>query len=167
MGKWCLISTVVLFLLTVTLAESQTQSIRVTVNHNRTIEKLVEAGKYDWSNPDITSKNFPSSQKGKDQVSIQLVYFDRYLTSDEILKTLAKQGLRPATLKELLTLGEQHPDLQRQFPIVALGSVGQNSDGDRFVAYLWGGGLKRHLRLRWLESRWRALCRFAAVRKSA
>jgi hypothetical protein len=103
----------------------------VVVNYNRTIEQLVKAGKYDWSNPDITSKNFPSNKKGNAQVSIQLVHFDRTMTSDEVLKELDKQGLRPATLPELLAFGAKYPDKQREFPIVALGSVWRSRGGDR------------------------------------
>jgi hypothetical protein len=166
MSKRCLILTVVLFLLAVTLAESQTQGFRVTVNYGRTIKEQVKAGKYDWSNPNITSKNFPFSQKGKASILIQLIHFDQDMTSAEVLEELSKQGLRPATLPELLVFGAKFPDKQRDFPIVALGSVWRSDDDRRdVVAYLYHNGSERDLDLRWLERWWSGLCRVAAVRK--
>ena len=139
----------------------------VTVNYNRTIEELVKAGRYHWQNSDITSQNFPSSRKGKAQVLIQLVHFDRDITSDEVLKALDKQGLRPVTLPELLAFGAKYPDKQCAFPIVALGSVWRVSGVGRRVAYLWRGAGSRGLGLYWLGDGWGAHSRFAAVRNSA
>ena len=74
-------------------------------------------------------------------------------------------GYRPATLAELLALGESQPELQRQFPIIALGSVWRGAFGRRRVACLYVPGYGRRLNLYYLDNDWRAHCRFLAVRK--
>ena len=136
----------------------------LTINYTRTIEDGVKAGKYDWANSDITTNHFPSKETGTKEVSIELIHFGQDKTTDEVLSELDKKGLRPATLKELLALGEKHPDLQREFLIVAFGSVWQDAD-DRYCAYLDGGGSERGLDLGWVDGRWDDFFRFAAVRK--
>src|SRR5258706_591723 len=94
----------------------------VNVDYSASLEQLVKAGKYDWFNDDITGRNFPSSEKGTAQVLVYLVNFNRDINSEDVVKELDRQGLRPATLKELLALGASYPDLQRKDLIVS--SVG-------------------------------------------
>jgi len=141
------------------------QIFPVTVNYDLTVEEMIEAGKYDWKNPDITSDNFPVTRRGTSEVEIHLVHFDRVIETEEVLRELDKMGLRPAELPELLALGAGSPDLQRQFPIIALGSVFRRSHGHRHAPVLWGGSGRRYLGLHWLGDRWNAYDRFAAVRK--
>ena len=142
-------------------------SFKVTVDYSKTLEQMIADGKYDWKNSDIKAKNFPLNGQGTTAVNIELVHFNRNIESDTALAELDKMGLRPATLPELLAFGAKYPDKQREFPIVALGSVWRSLNGDRYVACLCCDGSKRFLRLFWLEDGWAAFCRFAAVRKSA
>ncbi len=141
------------------------EKINLVANYDRSVEDGIKAGKYNWSNSNITSSHFPSEEAGTKEVSIELIYFGRNMETNEVLSELDKMGMRPATLKELLALGEKHPDLQREFPIIALGSVWQVPDGGRGCAYLGGGGSGRGLSLRWIGGGWIDCCRFAAVRK--
>ncbi len=137
----------------------------LTINYSRSVEDGVKAGKYDWSNSDITSSHFSSDEVGTKEVSIELIHFGRNMETNEVLSELDKMELRPATLKELLAFGEKYPNLQRKFPIIALGSVWQYPDGNRRCAHLGGRDSERNLNLRWLVRRWNDHCRFAAVRK--
>src|ERR1039458_7111616 len=139
----------------------------LTVDYSKTLEQMIADGKYDWKNSEIKAKNFPLNGQGTTAVNIELVHFNRNIESDTALAELDKMGLRPATLPELLAFGAKYPDKQREFPIVALGSVWRSLNGDRYVACLCCDGSKRFLRLFWLEDGWAAFCRFAAVRKSA
>ena len=135
------------------------------VNYDLSVESLVINGKYDWKNDAITGKNFPTTRKGEVDLVLELVHFNKVLTSEEVLKELDKMGYRPAELHELLTFGEKYPDIQRQFPVFALGSLLRLWDDDRHVPCLlrFGGG--RDLYLRYFSVRWGEDCRFAAVRK--
>lgn len=140
-------------------------SYRVSVNYDQTIEQLVMDGKYDWFSKDVTSGHFPSNEKGVAEVLVYLVNFNRDISSEDAVKELDRQGLRPATLKELLALGIAQPDLQRNNPIVALGSTWRDSIGDVRVPFLGGGGSRRRLYLLWWLGDWPSYWPFAAVQK--
>ena len=137
----------------------------IFVDYTKSIEELVKLGKYDWANGDITTKNFPTKRSGKMKTEINLIHFDRSISSEEVLKELDKMGYRAAELYELLTFGARYPDVQREFPVVALGSVWQSPSASRCVAYLRRRDSKRYLLLYDFGRGWSAYCRFAAVRK--
>jgi hypothetical protein len=139
-------------------------SYPVTIDYRQTLESMIKAGRYDRVNSDITDKHFPVSA-GDTDVVIELVHLNRDASSDDVLAELQRRGLRPATLPELLAFGATYPEQQREFPIVALGSVWQYWSGDRDVPYLWSDSFERCLNQFWIVGRWYALCRFAAVRK--
>jgi hypothetical protein len=79
---------------------------------------------------------------------------------------MEKAGYRPARIEELLALGASQPELQKEFPIVALASVWRGPGGDRRVPYLRWDVAGRRLDLSWFEYGWTGDYRFAAVRKS-
>jgi hypothetical protein len=136
-----------------------------TVNYDQPIEEARKAGNYDWENSDITSKNYPTSRKGTADIVLHIEHFDRQISSETVIAELDKKGLRPAETHELLALGATYPELQREFPIIALGSVWQDRDGGRSVPCLDRGGSKRGLDLDWFDGKWRADYRFAAIPK--
>ena len=138
---------------------------RLSVDYDRSVEDGIAAGKYDWTNDNITQKNFPSNRKSVAEVDVQLVPFGRVMTTDAVARELDKLGLRPAELPELLTLGERHPDLQREFPIIALGSRWRYPGGDWSVPCLSRYGAERGLDLGWVGRGGSVVCRFAAVSK--
>ena len=138
----------------------------VTVDYDQTVEQLIKTGKYDWFNYDLTSLNFPSNEKGVAEVLVYLVNFNRGISSEDAVKELDRQGLRPATLKELLALGVAQPDLQRNKPIVALGSEWRDSVVFVYVPCLVGLEGDRRLDLDWWwGGNWVSEWLFAAVRK--
>ena len=95
------------------------------------------------------------------------------MESDVMIAEMDKRGYRPATIEELLALGESHPALQREFPIIALGSCWMIPHGaGSLVPGLWAIFGDRYLAVGWLESRldynslrWDDNYRFLAVRK--
>jgi hypothetical protein len=87
------------------------------------------------------------------------------MTSEQVIVEIDKAGYRPAKIEELLALGEAQPDLQRQFPIVALGSVWRDSDGSRYVPYLSSSAAERGLSLHCFGRDWSGLYRFLGRRK--
>lgn len=139
----------------------------ITVDYGRSVEDGVKTGRYDWSCSDITTRNFPTpaNLKGTVEVTVELIPFNRTISSDNVLRELDRRGYRPAELQELLAFGEKYPDVQRQFPVVALGSVWQDPDGGRSVPCLFGDGSGRDLGLGWIGGDWSGICRFVAVRK--
>lgn len=143
--------------------------IYLAVDCGRTLEEMIAAGKYDWKNDDITSKNFPITGTGKDEWEFELVHPNRDISTTDAQKETAK-GSDPANpwmdakIEHLLAYGEAFPETQRKFPIVALGSVAE-VDGDRYVPYLREDASERDLSLRWIGRAWNSRFRFLRVRK--
>lgn len=137
----------------------------IVVDYNRSLADMIKAGKYDRVDSGINTEHFPLKGKGKHELTAILFLFDRYIESDDAIVEMDKQGYRPATIEELLALGEKYPKLPKEFPIIALGSVWRNPDGDRSVPYLYWLILERNLNLGWFDDRWNASCRFLALRK--
>ena len=138
--------------------------LSVIVDYTMSLADMIKAGKYDWTNHDITEKRFPVKGEGKKETAVELIHFNRVMNSNQVEQELDKMGLRPGTIEELLAFGATFPETQRKFPILALGSVAEISGG-RVVAYLDGGGSERRLRLYWPDNDWSVVCRFLAVRK--
>jgi hypothetical protein len=103
--------------------------------------------------------------KGKVDVNLELVHFNKRINSDDAIAELKRQGLRPATLWELLAFGSAYKEKQREFPIVALGSIWRDL-GDRHAPCLWSNSDERYLYLYWYDDEWYGYCRFAVVRES-
>ena len=144
------------------------EMITLTVDYSRTLKQMIADGKYDWKNENITEKNFPIPEevKGKKvEISTKLFHFNRDISSEDAKKEMDKDGFRPATLFEQQAFAQKHPDLQRQFPIVALGSVWRDANDSRRVPCLVVDDDKRKLYLNWFVNDWAAYCRFLAVRK--
>lgn len=141
----------------------------IFVNYDQSIEELVRLGKYVFSDNRIDTKHFPTNRVGKAEMEIKLIHFNRSILSKDAIEKMDKKGYRPAELHELLAFGEKYSDVQHKFSIIALGSVWQDSDGDRYFACLYKnkGDLGCHLLLSTVTHGWLKNCHFAAVRKSA
>lgn len=157
-GVWDKIASVI-----VEAGKKISQVSTLVVDYGRSVKDGVAAGKYDYANDNITEENFPPAEheKGKKEQTFTLYHFGKDVDSDYAIAQMEK---RPATLRELLAFGEAHPELQRDFPIIVLGSVWVDH-GRRRLAYLDGCGSGRYLSLSYDGGRWRALCRFLGVGK--
>ena len=165
--KKILVSVAVLFFVIYAALElaSQKDSYPISVDYERSVEDGVKAGLYDYTNPNITSINFKTKRKGKADLVVELVRFNTRISTDYALRELDRMGYRPVELRELLAFGEKYPEVQRKFPIIALGSAWWRRDGVRRVPCLYGSGSRRDLYLHWVEYGWGLFYRFAAVRK--
>jgi hypothetical protein len=129
-----------------------------------TLTEGIALGKYDWKNGDITTERFPiAGNQGKKEVFT--VHFNRTMESSEaVIAELDKLGYKPAETADLLALGKDQLELQRQFPIIALGSSAV-VHGSRYVPYLYEYVSERRLSLYYFHDGWYDDCRFLAVRK--
>jgi hypothetical protein len=137
----------------------------VTIDYGMTVEQMVEAGNYDWNNRDINSRNFPAKGDGAVETTLELVHLNKVARTAEVEAYLKANGLRAATLAELLAFGAKYPEIQLEFPVVALGSSWFDPLSDRYVPYLFRRGSERTLSLVWRGYDWIVDCRFLAVRK--
>ena len=137
----------------------------LTVDYSRTVADGIRAGRYDYVNSDITARHFPTTRTGTHEEKVELMHLDRDISTEDALREMDAHGYRPADLHELLAFGEKYPEIQREFPVVALGSVWRSRAGSRYVPSLDGDGTERDLGLEWDARDWDAGCRFAVVRK--
>jgi len=142
-------------------AERKTSKVfPVTIDYNRTLDQMIAACACGYNNPSITTANFPISGTGIVPQEIILIDLDHDVEGDEVLRELTAVGLEPARIEHALAFGEKYPDVQRERPVVFLGSV-----WDGRVPYLDGWRDERGLRLSDWHDGWSRDCRFAAVRK--
>jgi len=126
--------------------------------------ELVKRGKYDWVNHLITDKLFPIKSHSPQSRTLELVQFDRDVTSDEVFAEFARRGLKRPTYEDALVFGITYPEEQRKHPVFFLHEpVGV--DGHRDVLVLSEGAGGRGLFLFWFGSRWGRSDVFAGLRK--
>ncbi len=136
------------------------------ISANLFLSDRIALGKYGWVNSNINEKNFPTTAEKDYEVEYKVFHFDRFVSSDDVIVEMEKEGFKPANILELLKLGEVEPDFQREFPIVALDSAWRSADGDHDVPFLNYDGGERGLSLGWCGRRgWNGRCRFLGVRK--
>ncbi|MCE9586543.1 hypothetical protein K8R04_04490 [Candidatus Uhrbacteria bacterium] len=125
---------------------------------------------FDWVYDGYKSAKFTPIDVCKDvstesrEIEFELVHLNKGVSTDKALAELDKQVLRPALYEELLAFAVKYPELQKQFPIVALGSV-YRVDGYLCSPYVLWDGSERRLHFSWFDGDWSDSCRFLAVRK--
>lgn len=105
-------------------------SFPLAVNWKQSLASAIrESGDWFSVDRDINEENFHvresvvrASASGSVVTEAVTVGYHDHLPKSVILTNLTSQGLRPATLMELLALCEQHPHLLRRYLIIALGS---------------------------------------------
>lgn len=147
------------------VAQAIIDTYHLVVNHGKTLKEMIATGHYDWVNSDITEANFPLDKgEGIVEMDTEVIHIGRDISSDDALKELDRRGYRAGTAAELLAFGATYPEKQREFPIVALGTV-RLLDGYRRVLCLWDDRSERDLGLSWFDVDWDGRSRFLAVRK--
>jgi hypothetical protein len=141
---------------------------RVTTGDGRSTEALVEAGRYGYAHSCVTSENFPARHLGGHRVrEIVLLEFEHALTSDEAIAAAARRGLERPGYEDALYFGAQHPEPQRQRPIVFLHDPWFGFFGRRDVLCLWCNAERRELGLEDFDAPWSPRHRFAFVAADA
>lgn len=125
---------------------------------------------FDWVYDGYKSVKFTAIDVCKDvsmetrEIEFELVHLNKDASTDTARAELDKRELRPALYEELLAFAAKYPELQKQFPIVALGSVCRYG-GNLGSPYVNRSGAERGLGFGWLGRDWSGGCRFLAVRK--
>lgn len=154
----------------VALAKVASNVLRISVGGNWTTEQVVRDGNYDWSNPNITSQLFPwrrrSGKRTIELVDMTQHGFPSEYSFDDSLAVLRKLGLDRPVYEDGLFTGKQHPEKQKERPVmfphepVVVG-------GRPRVVCLWGSAGDRGLSLDWTGSRRASGVLVAGVRKSS
>jgi len=126
------------------------------------LKPLIDDLKLDYINKNITDENFPYGEF-QDGGDVTLFHPNRYMSSNDVTAAMENEGLRPATLHEMLIWAAENWNGEDW--VIALGSVA-SLDGEQHVAFLDRFDTERGLYLVWRDYVWSGFCRFAAVRKS-
>jgi hypothetical protein len=126
-----------------------TRAYSLNVNFDIPVEEMVKRGAYQYvesgaRSTAFTAANYPSTQTGALQLQVHLMPFQGVSIKDA-LNELNATNYQPATLHELLAFGEQYPDVQLRFSIVAPGTQIETHPGYFSVPRLGVGGLGRVL----------------------
>ena len=135
----------------------------VTVVYGRSLDDMVQAGRYDSVHRGIALESFQGLGPGRGIVDIVVIHFNSHISSEDALMEMYKCGLRSATLPELLALGELYPTLQRKNSIIALGSVFDGGVVGAQVVWLHGWVRERTLSMLPIDCEWNPFYCFAAV----
>ena len=121
---------------------------------------IIAAGRFENINSNITAERFPLQPNDLKIKKVHIVKLRRVSSAVDARKLLDEQGLRPATLLELLWWWLTNPDRQADCLVVALGQVWEG-----VVPYVHGAGASRELDLCRVADGWTEIYAFAAVEK--
>lgn len=139
------------------------QILRCTMDTSVGISDLIGRGGYDRVDANIVERSTLQTRNGVEHRDVILLHVNERAATQNLLEMIGRFGLRPVTLHELLWVGIQHPNIQREAPIVSLSPVA------KVLAYPCAAYLgryeeeKRELGLARLNTFWPKSCRFAAV----
>ncbi len=148
------------------MRDVRTENLTVNVRHNLSVDELVELNKFGWKDDCMTSKNFPSRKGKAKKEELIVVSMGRDASTKDILKMMKVLKLKAAKPVAFLSLTLDHPNRQKENPLVALGQIWRDSSGSRLVPCAWGFGGKRRLSLSYFGDDWGSDYRFLAVRNS-
>ena len=141
----------------------------IAIRHRDNFAQRIQKLACNWLHPWITAENTPvvvDKKKGVEKKEVFVVHLNRSIGSDDAVAALAALDppLKPAVHEDLIAFGTDHKEVQREFPIVQLGSSWVHPDYGRVVSYLGRHDSDRVLSLRVWHGEWHAACRFLAVR---
>lgn len=141
---------------------------RITVGDGRSTEALVAAGRYGYAHSAVLSENFPARHAGGVRVrELVLLAFDHEVTAPEVMAEAARRDLQAPTYEDALYFGIEHPEAQREAPIVFLHEPWVGYFGRRDVLCLWDNAGRRELGLDGFDDTWDRHVRFALVTRTA
>ncbi len=138
-------------------------AMEMVLDYSQTLEQMIATWHFDGWNRAVTIERFPMLGTGKVTLKPELIHFDHCMSIEDAGDTMVKRKLRPPTLAELLAFGAKYPELQRKFPIVALGQCARIGDSLCFP-FLDGTDGRRWLDLGCCEEGCQKYCRFLGVR---
>lgn len=149
--------------------------VPLELNYNHSLNEMFKLGKYENAD-DYRFDNFDNLEAADSdrttvseiqKIDLTVMHFGTEIHTEAALHKIEKEGMRPVTLFELLSLGSQHPLLQLGFPIVALRMVYYDPcERCRLAAMLGYESNERYFAMPILQRNWGKDYRFATVQKN-
>ncbi len=144
---------------------------KVIVDYGKSLAEMIEEGNYNFVSEKMIDEHFQIAGTGQLEVELVLVHMNlQDITNRKVLNYMNSLGLEPAKIEHLLAFGAANPDVQLEFPIIALSSVLVGEDGGHNYPILCEHlGDERALSFSWIgdDNKWTEHWRFLAFRKVA
>jgi hypothetical protein len=147
------------------LTDSTGNRFQDTMEYSRTVAELVETGKYDRIDHGIFEPDdYDNPPEAVASLEVEEVVFHLSGESSfaDIVERMRQAGLRQVSRKEILNFGWRHPDVQRGFPLVALGCHIQIKDSVYGIC-LRGDNTSRAIGLCNRDQKWPACYRILGI----
>lgn len=144
-----------------TKEEKKMKTLKVIVDHSRSFVEAIAAGRYDLFFS-LHVESYKNHQDSSEMVTCALFHYACVMAAPQVIDDMRSKGFVPVAPDVLLAIGEQHPELQLSFPLVALGHSWRIRSRD-FVLALTSKSGCRWLRLRRKDEPWCADSRFVAT----
>ncbi len=144
----------------------RTTNFKIKVDGTKSFQELINKAKFDWVNSDVNEKNFPIKIKTNRKVIVKLFHFNRYVLSQNIIREIKKSGYRLAFIEELIAFAISYPNLQKSFPIVALGSEWKQNKNKVVVPEIYWHGPGHSLSICGRDGGWEGFWRFVAIKEN-
>lgn len=127
--------------------------------------EMVVAGRYSFVRPSINHVSHLFHQRSEPiRRIVHLICAEKFVSSEQALLIIRNYSLLPASLEEILAFGSSFPWVQKEFPIVELGTVHEHGRGGRrYVVVLGLNNGQRCLDTGHYDGRWGPRCRFMAI----
>ena len=152
------------------MKETSNRKFTLNVDYRLTFKQMFDACNFKSSEAILRERNFPFSavlNPRLETITVKLFYFNRGFHAEDAILVMKKNGYRPATIAELFAFSCAYPDLQRRFPIIALGSVMKDKNGDFCSPFIVGPKCNSQIGVFWNGSGCYRFCRFLAVKQAA
>ena len=126
-----------------------------------------DAGNHDWMSDMVKDDymgHWSIKEEERHERELVLVHLNYTASSEDALRYMREYDLKRPTIADGLAFGTQHPELQRQFPIIVLSEQIPVFDGRRRVLVLYGSGYNRDLYVYCFGDGWSGDCRFLACK---
>lgn len=142
------------------------QDFKLVVDYRKTFLDLVIDGGYYYLDSSV-KKHFtiPRDLAGQEVVvSARMFHFEGGADSPEVIKHMTTAGYRPATDVEMLCLTALCPNLLREFPIAALGSVWKYLRITPYVVHAYRAYNRSYLEARRFSDIWHPSYHFLGIK---
>ncbi len=138
---------------------------RIAIGDGRSTEALVAAGHYGYAHSCVTSENFPARLHGGPRVrEVVLIEVADAVSSADAIAVAARLSLERPVYEDALAFGVEHPDVQREGPVVFLHDPWVGVFGRRDVLCLWSNAGRRELGVEGFDDLRSRQDRFAFIR---
>lgn len=144
--------------------EALTEGLPFVIYGPMSFDQIIVSGKYAFVDHRINEKNFsvPKKFKSKSFIEYKIARFFHFncdVSSQAAAKLIKREGCIPAKPIELFLFGAIYPEIQLEFPIVAVG------DENVTVPFLYINEEGRCVTAPLYAVEWSSLCRFLAFVK--